>query len=103
MASKTTTIKGIAQVDDTGSGCVGNMSWETPYVKFKVYENENSNNFVIVFWQSENIDDILRKQDKQSIYKLEQQKNAWYDFEAFCRPCGKGEYQIWRIKNIEYR
>jgi len=103
MTNKTTTIKGIATIDNIGTSCQKGMPWETTYINFRVYPDETSEKFTIVRWHSENIDDTLKKQDKIDFYRLQEHKDTWLDFEALCRPAGGGEYQVWRIKNIEYR
>ena len=34
---KTRLIEGYATITNRGSGCVGNMSWETTYITFKIH------------------------------------------------------------------
>lgn len=34
---KTRLVEGYATITYKGSGCVGNMSWETPYIELKMH------------------------------------------------------------------
>ena len=118
---KTEKLNGLATIERTGSGCVGCMSWETPYVVFRVYEDEYTHKYVTVRWQSENIEQILDDQDKIRWSMLSraasdlrhhpeaQDQAIWFDFEALVRPSKDNpidrqqDYQLWRMKNIKYR
>lgn len=53
MGRKTKETKGLRInremiVTDIGSSCVGNMAWETPYIRFQMLDNSKE-----VIWQSE--------------------------------------------------
>ena len=118
--AKTERLSGIATIERTGSSCVGCMSWETPYVIFRVYEDEHTDKYVTVRWQSENIEQILDDQDKirwsmleHSAGDLRRHPNEhdlpiWFDFEVLVRPVKESsidrqDYQVWRMKNLKYR
>lgn len=90
---KTELIKTIAQLIKNGSSCVGCMSWETPYVVFKLENNDQ------ILWQSDNIDRILFQQDKLTVERLLAEQ-SYIDIECRINPITK---HVKRIINIKYR
>ena len=93
---KTELIDGIAEIVKKGSSCVGNMSWETPYIVFRIHCESCRLPYGDYKWQSENIPQICLKMDNIKDGHLN--IGTFFDIE-----CRVRKNRVWRINKLRYR
>ena len=88
MAKKTKRVRGIGVVTHSGSCCVGNMSWETPFIQLRTETHG------IIVWQSDQADayGYLTYECKFNGVKVE------YDLSV--RADGP-DFRVWRMHTIQ--
>ena len=91
-------IEGIAEVIDSGYGCIGGMAWESAYIVFRVYPDETSETPLGEYrWHSDNVERILYQQDRLTM-QLMGKGDTWFDLKIRVR----GD-KVWRVLDITYR